>query len=69
MLKIIGTEEETDNVIEMMALAGACNICPGAAECKAHKEEKPGDPWEELSCGEVIRHNVTIINIDGGKER
>lgn len=69
VLTIMGTVEETDNIVEMMALAGACDICPGAHECKQHKEEpeNTGSAWEKLSCGEVIRKNVNIIAKGAGK--
>jgi hypothetical protein len=68
MITITGTQEETDNVVEMMALAGACDICPGAAECRQHRNDPEDDAnqWEQLSCGEVIRHNVKIE--ERGKE-
>ena len=69
MLTIMGTVEETDNIVEMMAVARACDICPGAHECEQHKDdpENNGSEWEKLSCGEVIRKNVNIIAKGAGK--
>lgn len=63
MIKIVGTEKETDYIIEQLA-CGTCESCPGHKECRGNKEEKGKGEME--SCGETIRRHIEIINDDGG---
>lgn len=63
MIKITGTERETDYIIEQLA-CGTCERCPGRKECQKNKAEK--GKGEKESCGETIRRHIEIINDDGG---
>lgn len=58
MITIIGTPEETDYIIEQLA-CGACEGCPGRAECRTIRVNEPDDGQ---SCGEVIRRHIKIVN-------
>lgn len=59
MITITGTAAETDYIIEQLA-CGACEGCPAQTECKgAGKRDKTDDG---LSCGELIRRHIKIIN-------
>ena len=59
MITITGTVAETDYIIEQLA-CGSCEGCPAQAECKeVEKRDKTDD---ELSCGELIRRHIKIIN-------
>lgn len=59
MITITGTPEETDYIIEQLA-CGACEGCPGRAECQGNGKKR--EPDEGQSCGEVIRRHIEIIN-------
>lgn len=63
MIRITGTEKETDYIIEQLA-CGTCEGCPGREICKENKTEK--GKGEKESCGETIRKCIEIINDDGG---
>ena len=63
MIRITGTEKETDYIIAQLA-CGTCEGCPGRKACKGNKTEKGKE--EKESCGETIRKCIEIINDDGG---
>lgn len=58
MITIIGTEKETDCIIEQLA-CGACEYCIVRADCPGIRVKEPDDG---KSCGEKIRRHIKIIN-------
>lgn len=68
-MKIVGTEKETDWLIEALAVAGCCGDCPAREHCHEtdEREEQRGVPeGERTSCGEMLRD---VIEIKNKKER
>lgn len=61
-MTIIGTEKETDYVIEQMAY-GSCDGCPAYKTCKGEKRKKEYDKDNGESCGEAIRKHIKIIKV------
>ena len=64
-MKIVGTEKETDWLIEALDVAGCCGDCPARKHCREtdEAEEQSGVPaGERTSCGEMLREVIKIRN-------
>lgn len=57
---IAGCAEEIDNVINGLAIAG-CEVCPAKEKCKDMSSKKEDNG---LSCKEMIKQSIRILNIE-----